>query len=191
MKTRTMIAVFVIAFVWFSAASRNVMGQVEITCLEVSSDVVCNVTGSANFTGLTAAGSNFSGAEVRTDIGRIVLGPTTSTNFFIRSGASGPTSFGTSSVTIPASTGSGDIVGVQGNGSVLFFPTSYTGGSPLSGTATWNIATYASLGMTPGVYDWTWGAGGPAQRLSVIIPEPSGLLLVGFGVFGLLLRKTR
>jgi hypothetical protein len=56
-----------------------------------------------------------------------------------------------------ATTGTGDIVGI--GGVQLLVPSGYVSGTALSSSATWNSATFASLGVTPGTYFWTWGTG--------------------------------
>ena len=38
-------------------------------------------------------------------------------------------------------------------------PTGYVSGNPLSGRAIYSGKTLATLGVTPGTYVWTWGAG--------------------------------
>ena len=51
-------------------------------------------------------------------------------------------------------------IGVFGPGmGLLVVPQGYVSGSPLSDTSTYNNATFASLGVTPGIYEWTWGTG--------------------------------
>jgi hypothetical protein len=56
-----------------------------------------------------------------------------------------------------ATTGTGDIVGI--GGVQLLVPFGYVSGTVLSGSATYNNATFSSLGVTPGTYFWTWGTG--------------------------------
>lgn len=51
-------------------------------------------------------------------------------------------------------------------------PAGYTSGSPLSGTATFNGKTFATLGVTPGTYTLTKGAGADADTVVVTtVPE--------------------
>ena len=38
-------------------------------------------------------------------------------------------------------------------------PTGYVSGNALSDTATWSGRTFATLGVAPGTYVWTWGTG--------------------------------
>jgi hypothetical protein len=62
-------------------------------------------------------------------------------------------------------------------------PAGYVSGHALSDTATWDNATFASLGVTPGTYKWTWGTGAHAD--SAVIPEPSTWALMALGFTGL------
>jgi hypothetical protein len=56
---------------------------------------------------------------------------------------------------------------------------------------TFNNETLASLGVTPGTYEWTWGTGLPNQNFTLIIGAagvPDGgstVSLLGFGLLGL------
>jgi len=91
-----------------------------------------------------------------------------------------------------ASAGSGDLVGLRHrNDPGLLVPRGYVSGAPLSSSATWNNATFASLGVTPGTYEWTWGTGLPNQNFTLIIGRagvPDGgstVSLLGFSLLGL------
>jgi hypothetical protein len=71
-------------------------------------------------------------------------------------------------------------------------PQGYVSGDPLSDSATYTGATFASLGVTPGTYVWTWGSGADADNFTLQIgptaaPEPSSLLLLAGALTGFLL----
>jgi protein with PEP-CTERM/exosortase system signal len=75
----------------------------------------------------------------------------------------------------------------------LLVPQGYASGAALSDSMTFNNATFASLGVTPGTYVWTWGDGAD-QRFtlqigSVGVPGvPDGgstVSLLGFALLGL------
>ena len=63
---------------------------------------------------------------------------------------------------------------------------------------TFNSATFASLGLTPGTYEWTWGTGLRNQNFTLIIGGvgvPDGgstVYLLGCALFGLAaLRRSK
>ena len=66
-------------------------------------------------------------------------------------------------------------------------PQAYVSGAALSNSMTFNNATFASLGVTPGTYVWSWGTGLPNQNFTLIIGGvgvPDGgstVSLLGFG----------
>ena len=53
-------------------------------------------------------------------------------------------------------------------------PQGYVSGAALSDSMTFNNATFASLGVTPGTYVWTWGTGLPNQNFTLIIGGAGG-----------------
>jgi hypothetical protein len=107
-------------------------------------------------------------------------------------GFSGPLSFGPGGITF-ANSNSGDAVTLisgMTSFSGLFVPQGYVSGGALSSSSTYNNATFASLGVTPGTYVWSWGQGAN-QRFTLIIggvgvPDAGSTLpLLGFGLLGL------
>lgn len=155
-----------------------------VTLKEVGSNVVANGSGAINLTGLFFGSEGISvDARMWPHIAQILTGPSqavTSYNGFF----SGPNSFGAGGL-IDASSSSGDAVG-----SFLLVPHGYVSGNALSSSATWNNATFASLGVTPGTYVWRWGTGLPNQNFTIIIGEagvPDGgstVSLLGFALLG-------
>ena len=61
----------------------------------------------------------------------------------------------------------------------------------MSETSTYLGKTFASLGLTPGTYVYTWGAGGHADSFTIditstsAIPEPSTWAMMFLGFAGL------
>ena len=107
----------------------------------------------------------------------------------------GPTSFGIGGLT-NASSGSGFLVGINGALDQIIIPPGIFSNQPLPGTATYDNATIASLGLTPGTYEWTWGTGADQNFTLVIGTVPDGgstVSLLGFALLGLvaLRRKLR
>jgi hypothetical protein len=106
-------------------------------------------------------------------------------------GATGPTNFGSGGFT-RASSNSGDIVGVlvRSFGDEIEVPTGYVSGNSLSdpSTSTYLNQTFASLGVTPGTYTWTWGSAAQDDSFTLVIgtPEPStwAMMLLGFTALG-------
>jgi hypothetical protein len=114
-----------------------------------------------------------------------------------------PTSFGSGNQT-NATSGSGDIVGlfngIAGGSAAanLIVPSGYVSGATLSDTATYDNATFASLGATPGTYKWTWGTGEDADSFTLdikaakAVPEPASLTVLALGLAGLgMATRTR
>jgi protein with PEP-CTERM/exosortase system signal len=86
----------------------------------------------------------------------------------------GPTNFGSGTDLFSANTGAGDFVGFnKSNGPVingfLIVPRGYVSGTALSDSMTFDNATFASLGVIPGTYVWSWGTGLPNQNFTLII----------------------
>jgi len=169
-----------------------------VTLTQQGSDVVATGTGPIDLTGLTSNGFNgfFSGVE-----GTGVQGGFISTGLpggaqilEIFTGFTGPATFGSGDFT-RANSGSGDDVGLL-TGYGLGVPANYVSGGALSDISTYDNQTFNNLGVTPGVYEWTWGSGANQNFTLEIgtVPEPAtwAMMALGFGFLGLLAyRKTR
>src|SRR5215468_3663333 len=72
---------------------------------------------------------------------------------------------------------------------IFFGPQGYLTNAARSDSMTFNNATFARLGVTPGTYLWLWGTGLPNQNFTLIIPRVfdagSTVSLLGFTLFGL------
>src|SRR6188472_2884259 len=132
-----------------------------VTLQQVGSNVVANGSGAINLTGLTFPIPSLTLAEVNGGDGVIITGPHGFGLVDQYTGFMGPPSFGSGGPFAP-NTGSGDFVGISGGimFPFLLVPQGYASGAALSDSMTFNNATFASLGVTPGTYVWTWGTGG-------------------------------
>jgi hypothetical protein len=185
---------FVLVTLLIGAAGRADAGII-ISIQQVGNDVVAMGSGSIDVTGLSLAFSGNLTARVVPGGAEIIEGPPDGVNNFTAYGAgTGPSSFGSGSSIISASTGSGNIFGVQGKdtgaGSLIFLPSGYTSFTPLSATDTYANKNFTSLGLTPGTYTWTWGdptPPDPTRTLTVQIgptPEPASLAIWSLGALG-------
>lgn len=106
----------------------------------------------------------------------------------VYAGIAGPASFGAGGHFV-ASMGGGDAVAVNGSDGFLGVPLDYVSGSALSSSVEFAGQTFASIGLTPGTYTWTWGSGINADSFRVeigpAVPEPASALSFGVGLIGL------
>ncbi len=86
----------------------------------------------------------------------------------------GPAEFGSGGLIDPT-IGSGDSFGVLfPNTATIFLPFDYVSGSPLSGESFYEGETIASLGLQPGIFEWTWTtATGTDSVTLTVVPEPT------------------
>ncbi len=194
-----------IVLAWLLSVRSAQAGGYSVTLQQVGSDVVATGSGAINLTGLTfhQSGSVNPGLNPRYFI---YTGPTSSSvDLYVE--PSGSYSFGRlGSDSTSASSGSGDMVGVS-NGfllyghkypTVLVVPRGYVSGTSLSGSATYSGKTFATLGVRPGTYAWTWGTGTNQNFTLQILPGPnisnfstrasvqtgSGVTIAGFIITG-------
>jgi hypothetical protein len=107
--------------------------------------------------------------------------------------------YGSGSFTNASAATGGPLIFAVGSFAV---PGGYASGAPLSGSITFTGASFASLGMTPGTYVWTWGSGETADSFTLqvgraptqepgVVPAPASALLLGAGLLGLAVTRRR
>jgi hypothetical protein len=161
-----------------------------VTFSETGIDVTASGSGAIDLAGLTFITSGATLSEVAPTFATEATGGAGNVDEY--SGATGPFSFGPGVFT-SATTGAGDLVGIQvlrdGSG-FIFVPKGYASGAPLSDTATYAGQSFATLGLTPGVYLYNFGSGTDADSFTIKVgapvPEPStwAMMLIGFAGLG-------
>jgi hypothetical protein len=168
---------------------------------QVGPNVVATGSGAFDLTGLTVHPRGFSTTLIKPFLGNIVTGISARCDVYGTT-ITGPNSFGTGTETL-ADNGTGGLVGILFNGGhepFLLVPVGYVSGTALSDSSTYNSATFASLGVTPGTYVWTWGTGLPNQNFTLQIglgvppPVPDGgstVSLLGCALLGLAALRSK
>jgi hypothetical protein len=174
---------------WPALAAR---AGVIVTLTQEMGNVVASGSGTIDLTDLSFVGGADGVVPIRPIGAEIGIGPATpngSGALSIYTGYIGPSNFGSGGITV-SNSGSGDPVTLWADPNWLYVPVGYVSGSPLSGSATWDGQTFASLGVTPGTYVWTWGSGAHADSFTLqvgpaaALPEPSTLVLFGLLTLG-------
>ena len=163
-----------------------------VTLKQVGSNVVATGNGPINLTGLTFSNISGGGAGIVANLGDVIM---TSGSSDLYRGFTGPTNFGRGNFFV-ADTGSGDPSGIGGGDGSIWVPAGYVSGDPLTNSMTFNNATFASLGVTPGTFVWTWGTGANQNFTLIIggagVPDGgSTISLLGFALLGLAALRRR
>jgi VPDSG-CTERM motif len=159
---------------------------------EVGANVVANGSGAINLTGLGFFQSGPLNSLLNATFGVIRTGTDGSSADWY-TGATGPSTFGSGGQFFP-SIGSGDFVGIDGGIGIIFVPLGYVSGGALSSRSTFNNQTFATLGVTPGTYVWSWGQGANQRFKLIIGAVPDGgstVSLLGFALLGLAALRRR
>lgn len=154
-----------------------------LTLMQEGSNVVANGSGDIDLTGLNILYEMNTQNQIAPAYAYLSM----HTGNVAYSGVTGPSSFASANYGfISATSEIGWTAGIWGAQQYLLLPVGYASGTNLSGTSTWNSATFASLGIKPGTYVWTWGKAADQSFTleigNVSVPEPSALALFGGGL---------
>ena len=179
----------VAGFVFMFVVERNAHAAFTFTVMEVGPSVDVTGSGTIDLTDVSpGAGGAIGSARIFPSAGLLV--GATSAAGTIAFTASGPADWGSGGQS-SASSDSGDMVAISGG--TIFLPSSYVSGAQLSDSETFLGQSFATLGITPGVYTYTWGNGVHADSLTVLVdvPEPNACLLLIVGGMLLLIHQGR
>jgi hypothetical protein len=133
--------------------------------------------GTIDLTDLGAGTSiSVSSSGMTPSTGFIVLGfaNRTKMTFFNDAVITGPSSFGVGSATIADRINGNPVAaGPLAGPLAIGVPEGYVSEAALRNTTQWIDATYSSLGVTPGVYTWSWGSGADADSFTIDIVAPT------------------
>jgi hypothetical protein len=181
------VATLVIVVAWEFSVRVAQAGYI-VTLEQVGPNVIATGSGALDLTGLSFDTNTTTSALVDPSAGIIQTGATSSP-VLLYTGANGPDNFGSGGGTT-ANSSTGDFVGILGFASSLALRPGYVPGTALSDTSTYDSATFTTLGVTPGTYEWTWGGGADQNfTLDVVapaVPECSVLRLLLLSLTGLL-----
>jgi hypothetical protein len=178
-------AILVVGLGCWAALSAPARAALIITAEEVGSDVVFTYSGSIDLTGAPVPTVSGAGAFINPSVPALSFRTYASgaaDGYLLPSPPPAFAAFGAGGANTPDSQ-SGDILRISGSGSghEINLPSGYTSGSALSGSMTFNSDSFATLGLTPGVYVWDLTfTGGPAQDATItVVPEPSAAIGIG------------
>jgi len=180
--------------------TQNCQASIVVTATETGEDVVFTGSGTLDLSALSWTGNGFStGSNIQANPSEFALGTTETreVQFYEGSSIARPASLGVLSSLAFADSGSGDRFGPAAgffapHDPFLIVPVDYISGGSLSGSMTFSGATLASLGINPGTYVWSWGAGSNADSFTLqAVPEPSTTLFAGLAVAVFGMRRTR
>ncbi|HTH67948.1 PEP-CTERM sorting domain-containing protein [Rhodanobacter soli] len=159
-----------------------------VKLVQQGTNVVATGSGAIELAGLTFEYGTFTGgATLWPSSGFAMTGSQSNVALDTYTGFVGPTSFGSGTI-VGGDVNTGDTVGIIGSSSYygitnLWVPSGYVSEDALLGTSTYYNANFASLGVTPGTYTWTWGTGADQSfTLVAAVPEPAALGMFGLGV---------
>ena len=148
---------------------------VTINVVESGGDVIGTSSGSINLAALSGPIATFQntgeidGTETQTGLSKIVVGPSSTADLWL--GAVAPAIFSTGGSFADSFDGGSISVGAIRTASNIgiYVPLGYVSGTPVDGTSTWTGHTFATLGLIPGTYVFTWGSDATADSITINI----------------------
>ena len=151
---------------YWNTYSASASSAFTVTIAQVGSNVVWSGIGSFDLTGLTSLGSSNIGAGYQSNMAIWAIGPNVTVDTY-QGTITYPASFGTGGT--PVSSTSGSTFGVLpgGSGRTLYLPSGYISNTVISGSATYNSTTIATMGLNTGSYVWTWNSGSSSLTMNI------------------------
>ena len=179
---RSLILTLVGSALTMMTLSPSARAVVMLNAVESGGDVVISGGGTLNTNGFGAVTGTFvpltQSASVDPATGEFITATSTGHFSFFRP-LTTPGAFGTGALHA-ATTSSGDSFGIvqSGGNPALLLPAGIPSGGSVLASATYSGQTFASMGMNPGRYAWTWGSGANADQMVLDIGAP---LVIDFG----------
>lgn len=163
-----------------------------ITASEIGGNVVFSGAGSIDITGLTYNSDHTLSSIMSPEDGFVAFAAAT-TSVYI-SPSLGVVAFGPGVTAASDSVlGNEFIIYSDASSGLIGVPVGYSSGDPLSFSATFNGSTMASLGMTPGTYQWTLPSDTVTLNVgAAVVPEPTTYIaMAGFAGLGVFVWRRR
>lgn len=170
---------------WVGNAQAEYIANIE----QVGSNVVVTGSGTLDLTGLSFSDTGAFSSGIVPAQSVLGVGAPSRDAVDVYSGFSGPANFGSGGGEVPSDSGTGDKVAIEAFLNELAVPAGYVSGTSLADSSTYDNATFASLGLTPGTYVYSWNPG-PTDDTFVInvgvsaVPVPGTLPLFVSGLLG-------
>jgi hypothetical protein len=174
-------------------SDRTASAAMVYSFVEQGGDVVGTLSGDLDLTGLNDITGSSGAALIRPSTGYLLSYSSFSTSkaFLV----SGPDSFGSGGPTFAsATTGTRVLIlpTVYFGSDIFHVESAYVSGAPMTGSIVFANQTYASLGITPGDYTWTFENGDTfTLSFATAVPAPGALPLMAGALAMLGLARRR